>query len=99
MKPPLLVMTTVPALVSEFSKNRVAVPLMINNPLVAMVKGFPLKVPPDQLNWPLMVTGALRLIVPFVKLTMSLDAGTPEGVQLVALNQSLLTEPFQVRLI
>jgi hypothetical protein len=35
-------------------------------------------------------------MAPLVKLMVSVDAGTPTGVQLVLLNQSLETEPFQV---
>src|SRR5208282_5917681 len=46
-----------------------------------------------------MVTGAVKLIVPLLTLMMSLLAGTPTGVQLVALNQSLETEPFHVRFV
>jgi hypothetical protein len=43
-----------------------------------------------------MVTGAVRFIVPLLKTTVSVAAGTLAGVQLFVLNQSLLTEPFQV---
>jgi len=48
-----------------------------------------LKVPPT-------VTGELKLIVPLLKLIVSVGPGTLAGVQLVGLNQSELTEPFQV---
>jgi hypothetical protein len=48
------------------------------------------------LNWPLIATGEERLMVPLPKLTISLVAGTPTGVQLFGLNQSELAEPFQV---
>jgi len=69
---------------------------MFSTPPLAMVKGRPLKVPPDQLNNPLIVIELVKLIVPLGKLTVSVDAGTPTGVQLLLLNQSLETEPFQV---
>ena len=35
-------------------------------------------------------------MVPLLKLTVSPDPGTAAGVQLVLLNQSVLTEPFHV---
>jgi hypothetical protein len=37
------------------------------------------------------------MIVPLVKLMVSVEAGTPTGIQFVLLNQSLETEPFQVK--
>lgn len=74
-------------------------PLTFITPSLAIVKALPLKVPPDQLNWLLIVTGSERLTVPALKMMVSFDAGTPIGVQLVALNQSELIEPFQVRLV
>jgi hypothetical protein len=63
-----------------------------------MVMASPLNVPPDQLNVPPIVTGLGKLMVPLalVKLMVAVDAGTPAGVQLSAVNQSLETEPFQV---
>ncbi len=69
---------------------------MFSTPPLAMVNGLPLKVPPDKLNTPLIVRAFDKLIDPLVKLTVSVDAGTPTGVQFVLLNQSLETEPFQV---
>ena len=67
--------------------------------LLVTVIGLPMKVPPDQFNWPAMVTGAVRLTVPFETVMMSLVAGTPLGLQLLGLNQSLFTEPVQVRFV
>src|SRR5579862_1657719 len=67
-----------------------------NVPEVPIVKGFPLRSPPDQLNWPLMVTGAERLMLALVMLTVSAAAGTPMGLQLPGSNQSELTAPVQV---
>jgi hypothetical protein len=62
---------------------------------------FHTALPAAQLNWPAMVMEVERFIVPveLLTLTISLEAGTPAGVQLVELNQSLLAEPFQVRLV
>ncbi len=61
-----------------------------------MVMESPLNVPADQLNTPLSVTEFVKSIVPLVRLIVSLDVGTPAGVQLPAVNQSLETEPVQV---
>jgi hypothetical protein len=69
--------------------------VMFSNPPLPMIKDLPLKVPPAQLNTPLTVTGLDKLIVPLVKLTVSVDPGIPVGVQLRELNQSLETDPFQ----
>ena len=91
------VIVTVPALVSGLYK--MTFPEMFNTPLLAMVTPMPLNVPPDQLNVPPIITGLNRSIVPVVKLTVSLVAGTPVGVQFPELNQSLLTEPFQVNVL
>ena len=89
-------MVTVPALVSTLS--RLTLPVMLSIPPLAMVKGLPLKVPAPQLNTPALVTELVKLmVVPLVKLTVSVEAGTPAGIQLVLLNQSLETEPFQVK--
>src|SRR5438105_439863 len=96
IKLPLPPQTTVPALVSGLHKDLLAAPIRFNTPFVATVKLLPVTVPFCQLNCPLTVTGAVRLIVPPKKLMVSLTAGTPAGVQLLALNQSLLTDPFQV---
>src|SRR3982074_3262879 len=96
--PPLGPQLTVPALVSASAKYSVPLPVTFITPLLAMVKGLPPNDPPDQLNWPSTVTGPVRLIVPLLKLMLSPDAGTPTGVQLFALNQSLLAEPFHVLL-
>ena len=70
-------------------------------PAAEILRELPVNVPPAQLNWPAIVTGAERFIVPaeLLTLTVSLVAGTPTGIQLVGLNQSLLVEPFQVRLV
>lgn len=56
----------------------------------------PPNTPADQLNTPPIDTGAVKLIVPLVKLIVSLEAGTPDGLQFPAVNQSLEIEPFQV---
>jgi hypothetical protein len=70
---------------------------MFSTPPLARAKGLPLKVPPDQLNTPLIATAFVKLmVVPLAKLMVSVETGTPTGVQLVLLNQSLETEPFQV---
>lgn len=69
------VIVTVPSLVSTLSK--LTFPLMVSTPPPAMVRGTPLKVLPDQLNNPLIVTELVKLIVPLVKLMVSVDAGTP----------------------
>jgi hypothetical protein len=70
---------------------------MFITPPLAIVKGLPLKVPENQLNTPLTAIGLLRLmVVPLVKLMVSPEAGTPAGIQLVLLNQSVEIEPFQV---
>ena len=50
-------------------------------------------------DWLLWNPADQYLIVPLVKLTMSLAAGTPVGDQLPGLNQSMPTEPVQVRLV
>jgi hypothetical protein len=61
-----------------------------------MAMGEPLNVPPPQLKMPLIVTELVKSIVPLlVRLIVSLDAGTPTGVQLSAINQFWETEPFQ----
>src|SRR5208282_1057362 len=93
---PVPVIVTVPMLVSTFCK--MTLPVMFSTPPFSMVKGSPLKVPPDQLNDPPIVTELVKFIVPLVKLMVSVDAGTPAGIQLVGLNQSVDTEPFQVKL-
>src|ERR1017187_6177127 len=97
--PTVPVQFTVPALVREFSKNTAPAPPIFNNPLLVILRALPLRVPPVQLNWPLMTTGAVRLMVPLLTLTVSLDPGAPTGFQLPGLNQSLLTEPVQVLLV
>jgi hypothetical protein len=86
----------VPRLFTVFCINLSLLPLALMTPLVDIVRALPLNVPPLQLNWPLMVTGAVKLMVPLLKLMVSLVAGTPIGVQLLELNQSELTDPFQV---
>src|SRR5579863_2982216 len=91
---PFPVIVTVPALVSAFSK--VVVPAMFSTAPPAMVTGAPAREPPDQLNTAPIVMGLVKLIAPLVKLMASVDPGTPAGVQLFAVNQSLDTEPFQV---
>jgi hypothetical protein len=68
---------------------------MFSTPPLPIVKGLPLKVPPAQLKTALLVTGLVKLMIPLVKLTVSVDPGMPLGVQLRALNQSLEAEPFQ----
>src|SRR5512141_3209595 len=88
------VQVAVPALVSPICKYIVLDPRFIV-PVVAIVIGLPVSVPPNQLNWPAIVTGALRFIVPLVKLTVSLVAGTPAGVQLAGLNQWPAVPPLQ----
>src|ERR1017187_5222566 len=90
---------TGPVLVRAFPKAPDRAPPIANNPLLDMFRELPLRVPPVQLNWPLMITGAVRLMVPLLTLTVSLDPGAPAGFQLPALNQSLLAEPVQVRLV
>src|ERR1017187_6236422 len=97
--PTVPVQFTVPALVRAFPKVTDPVPLIFNSPLLAMFRELPFRVPPVQLNWPLMMTGAERLIVPLATLTVSFVAGTPAGVQLAGLNQSLLADPFHVRFV
>src|SRR5579883_676712 len=88
----------VPELVSAPSKLTPPAASKLSTPLAAMVRPLPCIVPPAQLNWPEIITGAVRLIVPLVKLIVSLAAGTPLGHQLFGLNQSLLAEPFQALL-
>jgi hypothetical protein len=61
---------------------------MFISPPLAMFRGLPLNVPPDQLNNPLIVTELDKLIVPLVTLMVSLGPGTPTGIQLFAVNQS-----------
>jgi hypothetical protein len=90
-------MVTVPMLVSMLAK--LTFPLMFNEPPLAIVKGAPLSVPPDQLKGPLTVTAPVKLIVPFVKFTVSLSAGTPEGAQLFGVNQSVDEAPVQVKVV
>src|ERR1043165_5355462 len=91
---PLII--TVPALVRTFSK--ITFPVMFMTPPLPMARGAPLKEPPDQLNDPVISTDFVKAIVPFVKLTVSLDPGTPTGAQLFAANQSREAERVQVKL-
>src|SRR5882724_4550388 len=72
---------------------------MFRTALLAMVRELPASVPPVQLNCAPMTTVAVRLMEPLPTLTVSFEAGTPAGVQLVGLNQSPLAEPVQVRLV
>src|ERR1035441_4864858 len=97
--PTVPVQFTVPALVRAFPKVTDPVPPIANNPLLDIFRALPLRVPPVQLNWPLMTTGDVRLMVPLLTLTVSLDPGAPAGFQLPGLNQSLLAEPVQVLLV
>lgn len=89
----------VPALVNGAVRLTELDPIRLRIALVAMVRELPLMVPPDQLNWPLKLTGAERLIVPPEKLTVSPAVGTPVGVQLLGLYQSLLAAPVQFRVV
>ena len=75
---------TVPAFVSDDHRNLVE-PERFITLLVARVRGLPVMVPPDQLNWPTNVTGAVKLIVPELKFTTSFAPGTPAGDQLFVL--------------
>src|SRR5262249_26051442 len=56
-----------------------------------------LRLPPLSVR-PASVTPLLALTVPELMNTLSPDAGTPVGVQLVATNQSVEAEPVQVLL-
>src|SRR3974390_3503200 len=88
---------TVPPLVMAVLSILVLLPEIFIIPLVVSVSELPLKVPPDQLNCPPNITGAGKLIVPLLKLTVSLDPGMPDGVQLLVLNQSVEAAPVQVK--
>lgn len=44
-----------------------------------------------------MVTGALKTMLPLVILMVSFSPGKPAGDQLLVLNQSLETEPVQLK--
>src|SRR5579859_6326386 len=96
VKLPAPVIVTVPALVSTFCK--MTLPVMFSAPPLAIARESPLKEPPDQLNDPVISTGCVKAIDPLVKLMLSVDPGTPTGVQLLGVNQSVEVEPFQVKL-
>jgi hypothetical protein len=90
------VQSTEPEFVSGVDKYTVEEPLMLNAAVLAIVSPAPVRLPPDQLNWPPTVTGLEKLMVPLLKLTVSLSPGTPAGLQFVPLNQSDEAAPVQV---
>ena len=81
--------------VLEFSHDW-SVEILKSPPLIAPVRQF---IYPQQIagEEDALARGALQLMVPpLVKKIVSFKAGTPEGTQLVGLNQSVLVEPFQL---